>query len=352
MTSRKTQLQFLLLLITGTLFLSFFILRPFLLTLAMAIVFAVILQPAYKKILRYFKNYESLAALATIVVSIVCILIPGIFLGTKIFSEAVQLYNTITQGDNTQNMIITTLRSIGQTFDNFIPGTGNYFINISNNVDVYLKQGLTWIINNLGTALSSISTLFLDLFIFFISIYYLLRDVTKLKRAIIKISPFNDEYNEVVFERLESAINSVIRGSLLIAVIQGILTTIGFTFFGIPNSVLWGMLTVIAALVPGIGTSLVIIPGIIYLFVIGNTVPAIGLLIWGTTAVGLIDNILGPKVIGKKLKIHPLFILLSVLGGLSFFGPAGIFLGPLTTSLLFAFIETYSSFTNDTEKTK
>ncbi|MFA5131890.1 MAG: AI-2E family transporter [Candidatus Paceibacterota bacterium] len=347
MNNRKLQLPFLILLLAGILLLSFFILKPFLAPLALAAMFAVVLQPLYRKLLRVFGNREALASLSTVFVSLVCIILPLTFLGTQIFHEAVALYSSTIQGENRQDLAVTVLQSAGQTFEKIVPGTGEFFLNLSANLDMYIKQGLSWLIEHLGVALSGISALLLNLFIFFISLYYLLRDGSKVKDAIIKLSPLDDKDDKIVFERLESAVNSVVKGSLLIALIQGILTTIGFTIFGIPNSILWGTLTVIAALIPGIGTALIIIPGVIYLFVVGNTVSAVGLMIWGAIAVGMIDNVLGPKLVGRKLQIHPLFVLLSVLGGIIFFGPIGIFLGSLTMSLLFAFISIYTYLVND-----
>jgi len=104
---------------------------------------------------------------------------------------------------------------------------------------------------------------------------------------------------------------------------------------------LWGVVAALSALIPGIGTSLVLGPGILYLFTVGATTQAVGLLIWSVVAVGLIDNSLGPKLVGKGMRLHPLMVLLSVFGGLAFFGPAGIFLGPLCISLLFALLSIY-----------
>jgi predicted PurR-regulated permease PerM len=274
------------------------------------------------------------------------------FLSTQIAGEAVQLYNTTISGQDKQNLLITVLKSAGQTSENFIPGTGAFFVELSGNLDGYIQQGLEWLISHLGLALSGVSSFLLSLFIFFISFYYLLRDGNRLKKAIIKLSPLEDKEDEIVFKRLENAINSVIKGSLLIAIIQGILTTIGFTIFGIPNSILWGTITVIAALIPGIGTTLVILPAVVYLFIIGNNLSAVGLILWGMLAVGLIDNILGPKLVGRNLEIHPLFILLSVLGGIAFFGPLGVFLGPLTMSSLFAVLSVYVDIVNPDSKHK
>lgn len=342
MASAKLQLQFLLVILAGALVLSFLIISPFLTPLALAAVFAVVLQPVYSFLLRRTRNRKAVAASAAVAFSFVCILIPLIFLGTQIFRESTQLYGSLIQGDNTQNLVVGAIRSIGNASENILPGSGDFFANLSDNLDVYVKQGLVWLSGHLGAALSGISVLLLNLFIFFISLYYLLLDGPKLKQALIALSPLEDTDDRAVFDRLELAVNSVIRGSLMVAGIQGVLTAIGLAIFGVPNSILWGTVTVVAALIPGIGTALVVVPGIIYLFVVGNTASAIGLLVWGLLAVGLIDNLLVPRLVGRKMQMHPLLVLLSVLGGIVFFGPIGIFLGPLSISLLSALITIYS----------
>ena len=346
MASHKLQMQFLLILLAGALLLTFFVLQPFLTPLALAAICAVVLYPLYGKILLLVGNRESAAALATVLLSVVCILIPLAFLGTQIFQESAQLYSSLTEGDSRQNLVATAMQSAGRASESIFPGTGDFFTNLSNNLDAYVKQGLAWLIQNLGSAISGISVLLLNLFIFFISFYYLLRDGPKLKQALIELSPLNDRDDRIVFGRLRLAVNSVIKGSLMIALIQGVLTAIGFSIFGIPHGILWGTVTVVAALIPGIGTSLVLLPGIIYLFAIGDTGSGIGLLVWGVLAVGLIDNLLGPKLVGRNMQLHPLLVLLSVLGGIAFFGPIGIFLGPICASLLFALISIYSYLAN------
>lgn len=351
MSNNKFHVNFLLIVLVGVLLLCFFILTPFSTPLVAATIFAIVLQSLYKKILTKTGGKESTASFITLFLSIFCILVPLIFLGSQIFKEAIGLYTLTTENGGSQTLITTTINSVGSISENMIPGTGNFFTNLSTNLDSYIKKGLVWLINHLGVAVSGVSGVLLDLFIFIISLFYLLRDGKQLKRKIIQLSPLVDKEDGELFDRLESAVNSVIRGSLLVALIQGVMTSIGFTIFGIPNSILWGTLTMIAALIPGIGTSLVLIPGIIYLFAMGNTLPAIGLIIWGVVAVGLIDNILGPKLVGQNLRIHPLLILLSVLGGISFFGPIGIFLGPITMSLLFALLSIYIKIFNKNEHT-
>ena len=101
-------------------------------------------------------------------------------------------------------------------------------------------------------------------------------------------------------------------------------------------------LAAIAALIPSVGTALVFVPAIILLFISGQIFAAFGLLLWGALAVGLIDNFLGPKLIGRGMHLHPLLVLFSVLGGIVFFGPIGFVLGPIILSLLFALLDIYS----------
>jgi predicted PurR-regulated permease PerM len=111
--------------------------------------------------------------------------------------------------------------------------------------------------------------------------------------------------------------------------------------FGIPNPALWGSFAVVSAFIPGLGTSLVVVPGILYLFFTGAHLHALGLLIWGVLAVGLIDNYLGPILINRGVNVHPFLIFLSIMGGLVFFGPIGFIAGPLMVALLFALLEIY-----------
>lgn len=347
MDSKALRPYFLIALIAASSVLAFFIFRPFLIVLALAAIFAVTLQPLYRTILRSISNSPGLAAFATMLLAVVCILVPLIYISVQIVGDAQSLYTSLSDGSG-KIYLDTVFRQANDIVARSVPSLALPGAELSTSVDQYIKDALTWLIKNLGGAFGSITQFILDLFIFMIALYYLLRDGAKLKQMIIDVSPLTDTEDRVIATRLELAVHSVIRGSLTIALIQGILTGIGFTFFGIPNSILWGVAAAFFALIPGIGTSLVLAPGVAYLFVIGATVPAIGLLIWSVIAVGLIDNFLGPKLVGRGMRLHPLVVLLSVFGGLAFFGPAGIFLGPLCTSLLFALLSIHQHISRQT----
>lgn len=340
MNNQKTTIIFLLILLAGIFVLAFFIFKPFLYTLALAMVFATVLQPVYQKIVGFARGRQGLAALTTILTVIIFIFTPLIFLGTQIFQEAQQLYSSLAEGGG-KNAILNILNDLSDSLQNYFPATQEFSVNI----DQYLKQGLSWLLQHLGSVLGSFAKMAVSSFLFLVALYYLLKDGQKLKRAVIALSPLLDTDDEAIFQKLETAVDSVIKGSLLIAFMQGALTAVGFVIFGIPNAVLWGSVTVIAALIPGIGTALVLAPAILFLFLKGDAISGVGLTVWGVTAVGLIDNFLGPKLVGRGMQLHPMIILLSVLGGIGFFGPIGFLLGPLTISLLFALLDIYSSLT-------
>jgi predicted PurR-regulated permease PerM len=114
-----------------------------------------------------------------------------------------------------------------------------------------------------------------------------------------------------------------------------------FELFGFDRAVLWGSIAAFGALIPGVGTSIVFIPTVIYLILSGSYFLAGGMALWGMLAVGFIDNLLGPYLIGRKSNLHPFFILISVLGGISLLGPIGFILGPVSMSLFVVLMELY-----------
>lgn len=103
-----------------------------------------------------------------------------------------------------------------------------------------------------------------------------------------------------------------------------------------------GSIASFGALIPSVGTSIIFVPAVLYLIFQGNIVFAVGLTIWGMLAVGLIDNLLGPYLMSRGNTLHPFLVLLSVLGGISLFGPIGFIIGPVVVSLLMVLLELYT----------
>ncbi|MEK7604216.1 MAG: AI-2E family transporter [Patescibacteria group bacterium] len=346
MTHSKVRPYFLVLALAGTCVLTALVFAPFLKPLALAAVFAVVLQGLYRRVGTVFRGWPSISALVTVLVSVVLIVLPLSLIGTLVAHEANMLYLSLESTGGGRTALAQMVLNIDASYGSVVPGLSAFAENASANIDAYIKEGLRWVTDNAGGIFSSFSRILLSFFIFFIALYYLLRDGKRVRQFLIHLSPLGDIEDTHVLDRLELAVNSVIKGNLVIALVQGTLTTIGLTLFGVPSAILWGMVAAIAALIPGVGTSLVLAPSILFLFFVGETSQAVGLLIWSVIAVGLIDNVLGPKLVGQGMNMHPLLVLLSVLGGLLFFGPSGIFLGPLSVSLLFALLSLYTDFSH------
>lgn len=343
--NQKPQFYFLLALLIATLVLSFYVLRPFISVFILAVIFTVIFQPIYRKILKYCFNREGLAAFLTVIIIAVIILTPLTFLAVRILQESRDLYVSLLENGGKDNFI--------NVFNGLLENFRHYFLlpaAFSIDFSQYLKEGLSWLLNNLGALFSNLASILVACFVFLISLYYMLKDGHKIKRAVIKYSPLADTDDEMILNKLELAIGSVVKGNFAIAFMQGFLTAIGFTIFGVPNAILWGTAASIASLIPTVGTSLVFVPAIILMFVTGHLFSAIGLLLWGMLAVGLVDNFFGPKLIGRGMKLHPLLVLFSVFGGLIFFGPIGFILGPVILSLLFALMHIYFYIMNNGDK--
>lgn len=326
---------FLFLCLAVSLIVVYYIFRPFLASLVLASIFAFIFQPVFRKLLTITKNRESLSALITTFIAIIIAIVPMAILGTLVLKESTELYQTLIKGEN--GGLIGTIRLAAENLRNILP------VNFDLDINQYAKQGLESLILNLGDIFSSFAKILINTLVFLISFFFLLKDGGRLKNYFVILSPLDDKDDEMIVKRLESAVLATVKGSLTIGLIQGALSGLGFALFGVPSPALWGSVAAIAALIPGVGTSLILVPAIFYLLLTGHTLAGLGLLAWGLTAVGLIDNLLGPKLIGRGMHLHPLIVFLAVLGGLSFFGPLGFLLGPLAISLCLALIDIYLS---------
>lgn len=336
MSHNKHNQLFLLFCLSASIIFIFFIAKPLLAPLIMAGVFAFLFQPVYVRFERWTKGRVSISAFLVTLLAVIILIIPIGLIGTMILKEATELYKDLASGDGG---IVEKVEQLIINAKSALPLLNQMEFDLSS----YVSQGLEAVAQNIGAIFSSFAKIILNLFIFLIAFYYFLKDGKQFTKYLVELSPLDDKDDLFIVSRFKSAIHATVKGNLTIGLIQGVLTAIGFAIFGVPNPVLWGSITAITALIPGIGTALVIVPGIIYLFVSGHLYSGIGLSIWGLTAVGLIDNLLGPKLVGQGMQLHPLAIFVSVVGGMAFFGPLGFIFGPLALSVCLALIDIYSA---------
>ncbi len=314
--------------------LGIYLFLPYFAALLLAGVLAVVFQPVYRKAARSFRS-EGWGAFISTLLIIIIIFTPLAFLGVRLLREATGIYAGLAQPGNGNAGMLADL------WQRYLGPLGIAWPEAG--LKDLLRQGLNWFIGNLGYLFASVTELVLMVFLSILGVFYFLRDGGRLKARALSLLPLSRRYAELIFERLETMVNSVIRGSLVVAIVQGIATGFGFWIFGVPNPAFWGLVTVIAALLPTFGTSVITFPGALYLYLTGHTGPAIGLAIWALMGVGLIDNFLAPQIMKHGTSLHPFLILLSVLGGIAWLGPIGFLAGPLILSFIFALLEIYPS---------
>ncbi len=333
-THQRLQHHFFLILLLAVTAIMFFIFLPFFSPLILALCFAPLFRPVYERINKNIGKKPTIAAAITVCVILVVIAVPVVLISGMLFNQASDVYQSITLSGGSEGVVHSITSNIEEFLRRFNP-------EISLNIAQYVEGVLRWVLGNLGSFFSGFFNVVIGLVVMILALFYLLRDGDRLKKAFIRLSPLSDDYDEQILSKMELAINSVVKGSLIVALVQGSLATIGMAIFGIPNALVWGIGALIASLIPGIGTALILIPAALYLFYAGSSAAAVGLLIWAAVVVGLSDNVLTPYLLNKGIKVHPFLILISVLGAIIFFGPIGFILGPLMLALFFALLDIY-----------
>jgi predicted PurR-regulated permease PerM len=211
-----------------------------------------------------------------------------------------------------------------------------------------IDEGQDWVrqeLEDFGSHLiAAAPKFFIGIAIILFVVYYVLTDgerfVVYLRRAV----PIPGRQVDFLLEEARIGLRAVFFGQILMSVLQGILCGLGWWIAGLPSPILWGAVMAIFALLPVVGTFMIWVPGALYLLVQGHVFGGVFLLLWGTIVVLVIlDTFLRPKIIGYGADIHPMLVLVGVLGGAAAFGFIGLFLGPLIVGILIAVLKVYEA---------
>ncbi len=327
---------------------SLIVLRPFIYPVIGGILLAYIFHPIYKKIFKKLKR-NWVAALIISLSIILVFTILTVIIADLFANEAYVTYVMLKQKVSTITTIniVCNESSVKCSILNFYSKTVG-----DPRVSIYINNALgkttTYAVNWATDFIVSVPQLVLNLFIMFFVMYYTFKDGETLVKKIWLIFPLKKDHQEKIGKRVTDVINSTIYGSIVVSIIQGATALIGYYVVGIHSSVILGIATAFAALIPAIGTALVWIPASLVLIADGltagnNTIVfnGIGLMLYGLLVVSTIDNFVRPKLVGDRARLHPALVLLGVLGGLAMFGTIGLFLGPLILALFVTFVEIY-----------
>jgi predicted PurR-regulated permease PerM len=193
-------------------------------------------------------------------------------------------------------------------------------------------QILQWLAGNALRLLGGVTYTALNLVFAFFGLYFLIQSPDRSWNAIRPYVPFSDANTWKLQARFRAVTISTLIGTGLAAVAQGLLMAIGFMLVGVPNAWFWGVVTVVFAILPVVGSGIIYVPAVASLIMADRVGAAVFLAAWGFIVVANVDNFIRPIVYRKYAQIHPLVTLIGAIAGVTYFGLLGLLLGPLALS--------------------
>ncbi|QQS21179.1 MAG: AI-2E family transporter [Candidatus Moraniibacteriota bacterium] len=328
----------------------FFVLKPFLTPVLVAAVLATLFFPQYRFLVRLLRGSSGWAAAGILFLVAFLVIIPLLFILVLVVGEATQVLATLSSGNHS----LSGLAKDAETWFFRLPYVGEYL----RAQDIRIETMLGNVSGSGGAFLSFLQALYggaasfvFWMFSLFFALFYFLIDGERALKFLKRLSPLADDEDEELMRDFVSMSRAIIKGSLVVSLVQGTLGGVGFAIAGLPSPALWGAVMGVFSLIPMVGTGIVWFPSAVWLLFMGNIWQGIFLLVFGMGIISTVDNILRPRLVGRDTQIHPLLVFFSTMGGISFFGIAGFLIGPIIVSFFLALVRIYGrEFKRDLEQ--
>ena len=331
----STQYHFFLVLLIAVSIGFIWLLLPYYSAIFWAVIFSVLFRPLNLWFLKKMPKAPNTAALITLVIALLVVIIPLITITTSLIKEISLLYQRVQSGQ----------LNLGLYFEQIIQSLPPFFKDILDRYEIHslfgLREKLTEAAAQASKFLANQAlTIGQDTFQFLITfgimlylLFFLLRDGSYLMQKIKSMIPLEYEQKQHLLSKFATVVKATVKGNILVAATQGVLGGFIFSVLGIQGSLLWGTIMGFLSLLPAIGAALIWFPVSIYFLVTGETWHGVILILYGVLIIGLTDNVLRPLLVGKDTKLPDYVILISTIGGLTVFGPNGFVIGPLLAAL-------------------
>ncbi|MEG8223633.1 AI-2E family transporter [Sphingomonas sp. HH69] len=320
------------------------VIQPFFAAILWGVIAAILFAPIYRNILEKMPTHRNGAALITLFLILGIVIIPAFVLGAALLQEAAYFYGKVQSGE------IDFARLFSQMMAALPDWSRPYLrrLGLSNfdAAQAMVTKGITSSFRVLAAQAFQIGqsafSFFMALGVMLYLSYFLLRDGEKLSQRIVAAAPLRASQRQALIQQFVIVIRATIKGSIVVAIVQGLIGGIVFWALGIEGALLWAVLMGAFSLLPAVGTAIVWVPVAIYLFASGAIWQAIVLVACGVLIIGMVDNVLRPILVGRDTRIPDYVVLITTLGGIELFGFNGIVIGPVIAAL---FIATWNIFT-------
>ena len=326
------------------LYFSYLIIKPYLLDIFMALVLFFTAKPLFLALTRLLRGYKVLASGLTCLILLLIILIPLFSLMSIIATQALEFSSQVTKGMQTGDLWHWIAAKVDAfklylTHLNLPLPPGD--INLAQIVQTAVTRASAFVYNNAIGLIKGFTVFFFDLLLVLFIAFFMFLQGDDFIQAIKELSPLDPVHNDEILRETETTIKATLWGTVIVAFAQGTLGGVGFFIFGLSQPAFWGTVMIPASVIPVVGSTIIWGPAAVYLLFTGHIASGVGLIVWGGVVVSIIDNILKPILMKGSSETPSIFILFSILGGLTYFGMIGFILGPLILSFLLSLLRIY-----------
>ncbi|HMF90075.1 MAG TPA: AI-2E family transporter [Candidatus Angelobacter sp.] len=339
MMDKKNAATLLLVGITaGALYLCYLLVRPYAAPILFALVVAIVFYPLHRYSQRAFRNRSGSAILTTLVTLLLTV-IPLTFLLIAISSELRGLYQSLAVRSAGEGGVTAYLLHSSERITSWISAHLPIpAVNLRSVLLSRVESASTSLVRLGANLVGNVFSLAANAVIALVVLFFLFRDGENAMAKVMAALPWEQARLTELRTRISSAVTTNVYGGVVVGALQGTLTGLSFWALGIDSPVLWGVVTAVLSLVPMFGSALVWLPASIVLMFTGHVVKGVILLVLGIAVIGTVDNIVRPIIIHKSLRLHPILVLFSILGGVQLFGVLGVLVGPVILSVTAALL--------------
>jgi predicted PurR-regulated permease PerM len=314
------------------------VIYPFYGAILWGVVIAITFIPLYRRLLLKMPRRQNFAAFMTLIAIIALVIIPLVLISISLAEEVIGLYARVRSNEfdfvqifaQAQKSLPPWATGLLDRFD--MANSDDIAKRVTEGVSTVARFLAQSVVGFSQSAFAFMAALGVMLYLTF----FLLRDGDKLAQRIGSRIPLDLDIKIALTQKFATVIRATIKGSLIVAIVQGLLGGIIFWILGVEAAILGGVAMAFFSLIPAVGTGLVWVPVAIYLLVTGAIWQGVVLIGCGVFVIGMVDNVLRPILVGKETRMPDYIILISTLGGISIFGINGFILGPAIAALFMA----------------
>lgn len=322
---------------------------PFLGAILWSVICTIMFAPVHNRLLLRMPHRRNLAAFLSLMLVIIIIIVPVIVIGSFLIEEVIVTYNQLQSRQIDFVAIFDRIRaaippSVAEMLEKYEMGNMG---ELQQRVTNFATDGITLAAQRALTLGQGAFGFVMSMGVMLYLTFFLLRDGRDLTRKIGQSVPLHGDRKSELFDKFTTVIRATVKGSIVVAIVQGFLGGVIFWFLDIHSPLLWGVVMIILSLVPLVGSALIWLPVTAYLAITGEYVSAAILGFFGAIVIGSVDNILRPILVGADTKMPDYVILIATLGGLSVIGVNGLVAGPVIAAMFIASWEIFTESRQD-----